>query len=113
MLRLPTSQPLGLWLECKTLTLDKEMHLQNVQRRVCQRQLQQGGENVDTANINNIPLPYCWRDDIKKQLDEFRVKDMFAPINYPTDWCHPMVLVSKKDAGIIMRVDLTKLNKYI
>ncbi|KAK3895193.1 hypothetical protein Pcinc_001053 [Petrolisthes cinctipes] len=59
------------------------------------------------------PLHYCWRDDIKKQLDEFRVKDIFAPINYPTDWCHPMVLVSKKDAGIRMRVDLTKLNKYI
>ncbi|KAK3895225.1 hypothetical protein Pcinc_001084 [Petrolisthes cinctipes] len=59
------------------------------------------------------PLPYCWRDDIKKQLDEFCVKDIFAPINYPTDWCHPMVLVSKKDAGIRMRVDLTKLNKYI
>ncbi|KAK3895215.1 hypothetical protein Pcinc_001075 [Petrolisthes cinctipes] len=161
--------PVKTMLECKTLTLEKEMHLRNGRWRVCQHQLQQvvatdisqlpawphdfdpseeiraahsakiqayfpcvfGGEAILRTMTGNPmvieltsdmklyavttarPLPYCWRDDIKKQLDEFRVKDIFAPINYPTDWCHPMVLVSKKDAGIRMRVDLTKLNKYI
>ncbi|KAK3895208.1 hypothetical protein Pcinc_001068 [Petrolisthes cinctipes] len=161
--------PVKTMLECKTLTLEKEMHLRNGRRRVCQHQLQQvvatdisqlpawphdfdpseeiraahsakiqayfpcvfGGEAILRTMTGNPmvieltsdmklyavttarPLPYCWRDDIKKQLDEFCVKDIFAPINYPTDWCHPMVLVSKKDAGIRMRVDLTKLNKYI
>ena len=59
------------------------------------------------------PLPYSWRENIKKQLDDLLAKDIIAPVDYPTDWCHPMVPIPNKNGGIRMCVDLTRLNKYV
>ena len=64
-------------------------------------------------------IPYAWRDDIKHQLDELESQGVIAAVDYPTEWCHPIVPVSKKpnpdgsDAGVRLCVDLTRLNRYV
>ena len=64
-------------------------------------------------------LPYAWRDDIKRQLDELQSQGVIAAVDDPTEWCHPIVPVAKKpnpdgsDAGVRLCVDLTRLNRYV
>ena len=59
------------------------------------------------------PIPYCWREDIKSQLDELVAQGVIEPVDYPTAWCHPIVPVAKKPSGVRLTVDLTRLNKYV
>ncbi|XP_045137194.1 uncharacterized protein LOC123519755 [Portunus trituberculatus] len=58
-------------------------------------------------------IPYAWRQDIKHQLDELLDKDIIEKVDYPTDWCHPIVPVPKKPSGVRLCVDLTRLNRYV
>ena len=59
------------------------------------------------------PVPYGWRDEIKDQLDDLQAKGIIEPVDYPTDWCHPMVPVSKRPSGVRLCVDFSRLNKYV
>ncbi|KAF0292354.1 hypothetical protein FJT64_001016 [Amphibalanus amphitrite] len=36
-------------------------------------------------------VPFCWRDDIRRQLDELLESDVIEPVEHPTEWCHPIV----------------------
>ncbi|KAF0309008.1 hypothetical protein FJT64_019852 [Amphibalanus amphitrite] len=45
---------------------------------------------VPTALTAARTIPYCWREQIKSQLDELVAKGIAAPVDYPTEWCHPM-----------------------
>ena len=64
-------------------------------------------------------VPHAWRDEIKRQLDDLVSQGVIAAVDYPTDWCHPIVPVAKKpnpdgsDAGVRLCVDLTRLNRYV
>ncbi|XP_064111293.1 uncharacterized protein LOC135218773 [Macrobrachium nipponense] len=58
-------------------------------------------------------IPYCWRSDIKAQLDDLLAKDIIGEVDYPTEWCHPMVPIAKKMGGVRLCVDLTRLNRYV
>lgn len=58
-------------------------------------------------------IPFSWREDIKRQLDDLLAKDVIAEVDYPTEWCHPIVPVAKKPSGVRLCVDLTRLNKYV
>lgn len=58
-------------------------------------------------------IPYSWRAEIKAQLDELVAKDIIAVVDYPTAWCHPIVPIAKKQSGVRLCVDLTRLNKYV
>ena len=41
-------------------------------------------------------------------------KGIIQPVNEPTDWCHPMVVVPKKGTNEVrLTVDLSKLNKQV
>ncbi|KAF0302759.1 hypothetical protein FJT64_025170 [Amphibalanus amphitrite] len=35
-------------------------------------------------------VPFCWRDDIRRQLDELLESDVIEPVEHPTEWCHPI-----------------------
>ncbi|XP_043188392.1 uncharacterized protein K02A2.6-like [Amphibalanus amphitrite] len=60
------------------------------------------------------PVPHAWRDNVKKQLDDMVRQGIITPLgDEPSDWCHPLVLVSKADGGVRICVDLTKLNKHV
>ncbi|XP_064116668.1 uncharacterized protein LOC135222514 [Macrobrachium nipponense] len=58
-------------------------------------------------------IPHCWRSDIKAQLDDLLAKDIIGEVDYPTEWCHPMVPIAKKMGGVRLCVDLTRLNRYV
>ena len=60
------------------------------------------------------PVPHAWRDNVKSQLDEMVRQGIITPLgDEPSDWCHPLVLVTKSDGGVRICVDLTKLNKFV
>ncbi|KAF0296700.1 Nucleoprotein TPR [Amphibalanus amphitrite] len=37
-------------------------------------------------------IPFCWRDDIRRQLDELLESDVIEPVEHPAEWCHPIVI---------------------
>lgn len=60
------------------------------------------------------PVPHAWRDNVKKQLDEMVHHGIITPLgDEPSDWCHPLVLISKPNGGVRICVDLTKLNRHV
>ena len=59
-------------------------------------------------------LPFAWKDQIKSQLEDMIEKNIIKEVKEPTDWCHPMVPVAKKNSNEVrLCVDLTKLNKFV
>ncbi|XP_043240720.1 uncharacterized protein K02A2.6-like [Amphibalanus amphitrite] len=63
-------------------------------------------------------IPFCWREEVKKQLDDLQEKGIIEPVYHPTEWCHPLVPVPKRSAdgsvsGCRLTVDFTKLNKFV
>ncbi|XP_043194744.1 uncharacterized protein LOC122366489 [Amphibalanus amphitrite] len=63
-------------------------------------------------------IPFCWREDVRLQLDELMKKDIIEPVEHPTDWCHPIVPVAKGSSdgtvsGCRLTVDFTKLNRFV
>ena len=66
-----------------------------------------------TAVTAARPIPYAWREDIKAQLDELQARGVIEPVDYPTEWCHPMVVVAKRPSGVRLCVDLTRLNRFV
>lgn len=57
-----------------------------------------------------IPL----HNKVKKELDRLKKAGIIIPVNFPTDWCSPIVVVPKKN-GSSVRVcgDYTKLNNSV
>ena len=58
-------------------------------------------------------VPFAWREEVKAQLDDLQARGIIAPVDYPTEWCHGMVLVPKPAGGVRVCVDFTPLNKYV
>ena len=46
-------------------------------------------------------VPFCWRDDIRRQLDELLESDAIEPVEHPTEWCHPFVPVAKRSPASV------------
>ncbi|MPC75281.1 Retrovirus-related Pol polyprotein from transposon opus [Portunus trituberculatus] len=59
------------------------------------------------------PIPYSWRGEIKAQLDDLLEKDIITKVDYTTQWCHALVPVPKKNSGVRLCVDLTRLNRCV
>ena len=63
-------------------------------------------------------IPFCWRQDVREQLDDLLIKDIIEPVEHPTPWCHPIVPVAKRSpdgtvSGCRLTVDFTKLNRFV
>ena len=59
-------------------------------------------------------IPFAWKFQIKKQLEEMVEKGIIEEVLEPTDWCHPIVPVPKKGSTEVrLCVDLTRLNQYV
>ena len=63
-------------------------------------------------------IPFCWRDEVREQLDDMIRKDVIEPVHHPTPWCHPLVPVPKTSedgtvSGCRLTVDFTRLNKFV
>ena len=60
------------------------------------------------------PIPYAYREQIKQQLDDMVAEGIIEPVTEPTDWCHPIVVVDKKNSSEKrLTVDLKSLNSQV
>ena len=71
-------------------------------------------ENVQPYAIHTArAIPFAWKDEVKKTLDDMVQKEIIKPMDDKTsEWCHPMVVVGKS-TGLGICVDLTMLNKCV
>ena len=85
-----------------------------------------GGEMKIKLTKDAIPIaissarniPFCWREEVKKQLDDLQEKGIIESVHHPTEWYHPLVPVSKRSvdgsvSGCRLTVTFTKLNKFV
>ena len=60
------------------------------------------------------PIAHAYREQVKTQLDSMVADGIIQPVSEPTDWCHPIVLVDKKNSNEKrLTVDLQKLNRQV
>jgi len=66
------------------------------------------------AMYNARTIPHKHKEKVKTQLDEMVQKGIIEPVAEASEWCHPLVVVSKKDSDEVrLTVDLTKLNQQV
>ena len=59
-------------------------------------------------------IPFKLKEEVKNTLDTMVKNNIIRPItDTPSDWCHPLVIVPKKNNKLRLCVDLTKLNKHV
>ena len=59
------------------------------------------------------PLPYGLRDKIEQKLEELVECDIIEPVEGPTPWVSPVVVVPKPSGDIRLSVDMRKANEAI
>ena len=50
---------------------------------------------------------------VKDELQRILQLDVIEPVDKPTDWCSPIVVVPKANGSVRQYVDLTKLNQAV
>ena len=58
-----------------------------------------------------VPLPLYGK--VKNELQRMEDLGVISKVDEPTDWCAGIVVVPKKDGGVRICVDLTKLNENV
>ena len=58
-------------------------------------------------------IPLSMREPLRQELSRLEQDGIIAPVTTPTDWCAPIVVAPKKDGGIRLCVDLSKLNQSV
>ena len=71
--------------------------------------------NAKPYKVNGArPIPYAYRDRIKEQLDAMVRDGIIEEVSEPCEWCHPIVLVPKRNTEEMrMTVDFKKLNNQV
>jgi len=60
------------------------------------------------------PIPYAYREQVKKQLDGMVDEGIIEPVTEPTEWCHPIVIVDEKGTDEKrLTVDFKHLNDQV
>ena len=70
--------------------------------------LKKGTTPHQTYSPRHIPLPLL--EKVITELNKMKKLEVIKKIDKPTDWCHPIVVVSKPSGEIRLCIDLTKLN---
>ena len=71
-------------------------------------------ENVHPYHVNvsrRVPIPLLPK--VQAELNKMEQAGIITKITEPTDWCAPMVVVTKRDSGVRLCVDLKELNRNI
>ncbi|PFX25529.1 Transposon Tf2-9 polyprotein [Stylophora pistillata] len=58
-----------------------------------------------------VPLPLVKK--VRLELQRMLQLDVIEPLDEPTDWCSPIVVVPKANGDVRLSVDLTKLNQAV
>ncbi|XP_043191676.1 uncharacterized protein K02A2.6-like [Amphibalanus amphitrite] len=58
-------------------------------------------------------VPLSLRTPLKDELQKLVSEGIIVPVTEPTEWCAPIVVEPKKEGGIRLCVDLSRLNKFV
>ena len=58
-----------------------------------------------------VPVPLLGK--VEAELEKMVKLDVIEPVDTPTNWCAPLVVVPKPNGNVRLCVDLTKLNKSV
>ena len=50
---------------------------------------------------------------VKQEIERMLQNHVIEPVDEPTEWCSPIVMVAKADGRVRICVDLTKLNQAV
>ena len=60
------------------------------------------------------PIPHAYCEEIKQQIGDMGAEGIIEPVTELTDWCHPIVVVDKKNSsGKRLTVDFKSLNSQV
>lgn len=74
-------------------------------------QLKDGAIPFAIHTPRRVPLPLM--EKVKSKLGELVLMDVIEPVDEPTEWCAPFVIVPKPNGEIRPCVDLTRLNTNV
>lgn len=74
-------------------------------------ELQNNATPTGRTGMRKIPLAY--RDLVKGKIDKLDGMHLIEKVTTPTEWCHPLVVVPKKNGDVRICVDFTALNKFV
>ena len=81
--------------------LDGELHIE----------ITDGAKPFAQTVPRRVPVPLLGK--VEAELDKMVNLDVIEPVDTPTDWCAPLVVVPKPNGNVRLCVDLTKLNKSV
>lgn len=58
-------------------------------------------------------MPFPLYQETKEELDRMLQAGVISRVDQPTDWCAPVVVTPKSNSKVRVRVDLSKLNRYV
>ncbi|KAL8584885.1 hypothetical protein ACOMHN_037588 [Nucella lapillus] len=58
-----------------------------------------------------VPVPLLKK--VEAELNKMVEDEVIVPVDYPTDWCSPIVVVPKTNGDVRICVDLTRLNSSV
>ncbi|XP_046391596.1 uncharacterized protein K02A2.6-like [Ischnura elegans] len=73
--------------------------------------IKEGAAPYAVSTPRRVPLPL--RDKVEAEIKKMEAEGIITPVEEPTDWCAPMVVVPKADGSVRICVDFTQLNKNI
>ncbi|XP_049275480.1 uncharacterized protein K02A2.6-like [Rhipicephalus sanguineus] len=74
-------------------------------------QLQPGAKPFALSSPRRIPIPLY--EKTKLELQRMQKLGVISPVDEPTEWCAPMVVVPKPSGDVRICVDFTELNRYV
>ena len=73
--------------------------------------LMEGAQPYSVTTPRRIPLPLMPK--VKEELKRLQNLGVIMPVDDPTDWCAPVVVIPKSNGQVRLCVDLTKLNQVV
>ena len=73
--------------------------------------LKEGATPFCLTTPRRVPLPLMKK--VQEEIERMLQLDVIEPVDEPTEWCSPIVVVPKADGRVRICVDLTKLNQAV
>ena len=74
-------------------------------------QLKEGATPFCLTTPRRVPLPLMKK--VQEEIKRMEQLDVIEPVDEPTEWCSPIVVMPKADGRVRRCVDLTRLNQAV
>ena len=73
--------------------------------------LKEGATPFCLTTPRRVPLPLM--KNVQEEIKRMEQLDVIEPVDEPTEWCSPIVVVPKADGRVRICIDLTRLNQAV